>query len=129
MVKIRTFYSPGEMDYEKNSGVSAVTDEVYEELSEMIPRIIRGEIKPLSSRYAYDFTDKDAKNDDIFDLDSGDDLEDLTDIDFALPGVSGSEPQNQADADFVATPKAEVETKEMSEGRDNAPNDSPKETL
>lgn len=71
-------------NYEKNDQPSLTDGEFYEPLSEMIPRIIRGELPPSSAHRPYYEFNKGEDSDDIFDgEDLSDGPSDLTDIDLA----------------------------------------------
>lgn len=82
MLKIKTYWQAvmdEERDHEVPVGESLTVQEGYESLEDMIPRIVRGEIRPVVPQF--EFSDK--VSDDVFEQHVYDDMDDLTDIDAA----------------------------------------------
>lgn len=95
-MEIRTFWQAVEFPadkkvYEVNNEPSMTVDDGYEDLSDMIPRIIRGELPPMRQSY-YELQGN--ITDDDFDRPVVDSLDDLTDIDTAQEIIS-SAPRNR----------------------------------
>lgn len=83
MVEIKTYWqavTDKERDHETPTGESLTVQEGYESLEDMIPRIVRGEIRPVVPQFEFN---SDEVSDDVFDRRVYDDMDDLTDIDIA----------------------------------------------
>lgn len=104
MVEIKTFWQAVEEPL-KNRQVEPVSKEPsltiqegYESLDEMIPRIIRGEVKSIPMVYEYG----DADDDEILDSPVVDDLDDLTDIDISKEIMTSAVASAQANTTATA---------------------------
>lgn len=91
-MEIKTFWQVAEIPedkkvYEINNEPSMTVDDGYEDLSDMIPRIIRGELPPMRPSY-YELQGN--ITDDDFDRPVVDGLDDLTDIDAAQEIISSA---------------------------------------
>lgn len=90
-VQIKTFWQAAtepieDREYEPVSEEPSLTmQEGYESLDEMIPRIMRGEVKYIPMVYEYGADD----SDDIMDSVVVDHLDDLTDVDFSRDILAG----------------------------------------
>lgn len=98
MVEIKTFWQAVEEPLEDrqfepvSKEPSLTVQEGYESLDEMIPRIIRGEVKAIPMIYEFGNVD----DDEILDFPVVDDLDDLTDIDVSKDIISSAVASAQA---------------------------------
>lgn len=93
MFKIRTFWQAAEIPedkkvYEVNNEPSMTVNDGYEDLSDMIPRIIRGELPPM--RQSYYELQQGPITDVDFERPVVDGLDDLTDIDLSQEIIARS---------------------------------------
>lgn len=87
LVKIKTYWQAvqePERDWEVPSGETLTVQEGYESLEDMIPRIVRGEIRPVVPEFEF----KGEVEDSIFDYPVYDQFDDLTDLDDAKEVIS-----------------------------------------
>lgn len=87
MVKIKTYWQAVQetkRDHEVPVGESLTVQDGYESLEDMIPRIVRGEIRPAVPEFEF----KGEVEDSVFDQPVYDQFDDLTDIDEAKKVIS-----------------------------------------
>lgn len=87
MVKIKTYWQAvqeTERDHEVPTGESLTIQDGYESLEDMIPRIVRGEIRPAVPEFEF----KGEVEDSVFDYPVYDQFDDLTDLDDAKKVIS-----------------------------------------